>query len=134
MTGMHADAATLLFVDTSAVLAIEFDEPGGLAIQRTYALAPVRYASALLEAEYLSRCRREQRVARTQQLDGLSLLHPPRSLAPEIARVLDAGYLRGADCWHLATALWLTPDPAELLFLTLDERQREIAQRLGFQT
>ena len=134
MPGRHAAPDTPLFVDSSAVLAVEFEEPAFEVLESILALAPVRYASALLEAEYLSRCRREHRVARPHQLEGLSVLSPPRSLAPEIARVLDAGYLRGADCWHLATALWLAPNPAELCFLTLDERQCEVAQRLGFQT
>ena len=134
MAGRYAAPDTPVFVDSSAVLAVEFEEPGFRVLENTLALAPARYASALLEAEYLSRCRREHRIARPQQLEGLSILHPPRSLAPEIARVLDAGYLRGADCWQLATALWLAPNTAELCFLTLDERQREVAQRLGFQT
>jgi len=134
MTAPRIVPDTPLFVDSSVALAIEFEEPGFHLLEQTLALAPVRYASALMEAEYLSRCRRERRVVRGQQLDGVFLVHPPRSLALEIARVLDAGYLRGADCWHLATALWLAPNPAELLFLTMDERQREVAQRLGFQT
>jgi len=32
-----------------------------------------------------------------------------RSLRPEIGRTLDAGYVRGADCRYLATALCLAP-------------------------
>jgi len=47
-------------------------------------------------------------------------------------RVFAAGQVRGADAWHLATALWLTRHPAELPFLTLDARQREVASALGF--
>jgi hypothetical protein len=41
---------------------------------------------------------------------------------------------RGADCWHLATALYLSPDPSALTFLTLDLAQRHVAKALGFQT
>ncbi|MEW5918795.1 MAG: hypothetical protein AB1762_20505, partial [Gemmatimonadota bacterium] len=37
-----------------------------------------------------------------------------------------------ADCWHLATALYLAPDPAELTFVKLDDAQRRVAKSLGF--
>ena len=57
-----------------------------------------------------------------------------RPLSEQIARVLEAGYVRGADCWHLATALYIAPDPGEIVFLTLDHRQRDIAKALGFAT
>jgi hypothetical protein len=58
---------------------------------------------------------------------------PDRPLTGEIARVLAAGYVRGADCWHLATALYLTDDPSSLTFLTVDERQKSVAVSLGFE-
>jgi hypothetical protein len=48
--------------------------------------------------------------------------------------VLGAGYIRGADCWHLATALYLASEPPTLSFLTLDDRQKSIANTLGFQS
>lgn len=50
----------------------------------------------------------------------------------EIARVPAAGYVRGADCWRLAAALYVAPEPGELSFVTLDARQREVAAALGF--
>jgi hypothetical protein len=52
----------------------------------------------------------------------------------EISRVLDAGYVRGADCWHLAAALYLAEDPAHLSFPALNERQGAVAAALGFRT
>ena len=49
------------------------------------------------------------------------------------AEVLGAGYVCGADCWHLATALYLAGDrPGELSFVTLDHQQRAVAAELGF--
>ena len=57
---------------------------------------------------------------------------PDRPLHTEIAKVLAAGYLRGADCWHLATALYLSVDPSQLAFTTADDRQRTVARALGF--
>ena len=34
--------------------------------------------------------------------------------------------------WHVACALFLSPDPGELTCLTLDEPQRTVASRPGF--
>ena len=39
----------------------------------------------------------------------------------------------GADRWHLAAAIHVTPEPSDLTFLTLDRRQREVAAALGFE-
>jgi hypothetical protein len=55
-------------------------------------------------------------------------------LTPELERVFAGGYLKGADAWHLACALYLAEEPAKLAFLTLDRRQRAVARRLGFRT
>ena len=57
-----------------------------------------------------------------------------RPLSVEIERVLDAGYVRGAHCFHLASALYLSPQPSATTFLTLDTRQRAVAKALGFKT
>jgi hypothetical protein len=55
-------------------------------------------------------------------------------LSTEITRVLSAGYLRGADLWHVATALYLRTDLPDIDFLTLDQPQRAVAATLGFKT
>ncbi|HEX9564514.1 MAG TPA: hypothetical protein VF981_11105 [Gemmatimonadaceae bacterium] len=36
--------------------------------------------------------------------------------------------------WHLATALYVMPDPSQLAFVTLDATQRKVARALGFKT
>ena len=101
---------------------------------RRLATFDVVHASDLLEAELRSACRRDQVAVDTRLFDELEVVFPPRTLGPEIMRVLEAGYVRGADCWHLATALYLAPDPSELTFITLDERQGAVAKALGFAT
>ena len=53
-------------------------------------------------------------------------------LSVEIARVLQTGYVRGSALGHLAAAIYVTPEPGDLTFLTLDRRQREVAAALGF--
>ncbi|MGI9078358.1 MAG: hypothetical protein ACR2G6_13680 [Gemmatimonadaceae bacterium] len=76
---------------------------------------------------------RERADPQPDLLAGLSWVMPDRPLHAEIAKVLQAGYLHGADCWHLATALYLAQEPGTISFLTLDERQRSVARILGFQ-
>ena len=63
---------------------------------------------------------------------GIDWILPDRSLALELSTVLEAGYLRGADLWHVATALYVTPRPEGLSFLTLDARPGTVAGALGF--
>ncbi|MEP7000681.1 MAG: hypothetical protein ABI969_09395 [bacterium] len=64
-------------------------------------------------------------------LDVIQWIEAPRPLSEEVDRVLAAGYLRGSDCLHVAAALYLSPNPGQLTFLTLDTRQRVIAKKLG---
>ncbi len=67
-------------------------------------------------------------------LRRLTWVAPRRPLGPEIDRVLTTGYVLGAGCWHLATALYVAENPEDFTFLTLDERQRHVADALGFRT
>jgi hypothetical protein len=121
------------YVDTSVIVAITLGEVGAEAI-----LAKVRpfelVAAPLLEAEWRSACSRNQVVPDASLLGEILWIASPGPLSEELERVFEAGYVRGADAWHLATALSLAPDPSELTFLTLDDRQRAVAEALGFRT
>ena len=122
------------FIDSSVAVSLALREPTAAAMMLRLAPFNAMYASDLLEAELRSVCRREQVDLETSLLNELEVVLPTRTLGSEITRVLDAGYVRGADCWHLATALYLAPDPGQLTFVTLDVRQREVAKALGFAT
>ena len=63
-------------------------------------------------------------------LTELNWVSPNRPLGPELGEVLAAGYLRGADLWHPACALYVSTAPADNV-LTLDQRQRLVAGTLG---
>ena len=63
---------------------------------------------------------------------GIEWILPDRALASEFATVLETGYLRGADLWHVATALYVSPQASGLSFATLDARQGTVAEALGF--
>ena len=123
----------LAFVDTSFVLGLALAErTSGNAQQRIGDFDGV-FASRFLEAEYHSAFRREDRAPSREFLAPIKWVDSATSLTEQITRVLTAGYLRGADCWHLATALFAAPTPEEWTFLTFDVRQRAVAKLLGFQ-
>ncbi len=124
----------IAYLDSSCLVAIAFGERGATALARRLTSFDELVASNLLEAELRASFVRENVEVDSSLLRGLSWIIPDRPLTPEIARVLDAGYVRGADCRHLATALYLAEDPALIGFLTLDERQERVAHALGFET
>jgi predicted nucleic acid-binding protein len=123
---------TIAFIDTSCLVAVAFSEPGHEAVASRLEGLDQVFASTLLEAELRAALRREGVDDDDRLLAGLSWVLPDRRLTQEIDAILDAGPLRGADAWHVACALYLSPDPRELRFLTLDERQGAVAAALGF--
>jgi len=120
------------YVDTSCLVAIAFAEPGYKAVASRLDRFDQLFASNLLEAELRAAFRREKVNADDTLLGSLSWVFPDRALTAEIEAVLDAGQLRGADAWHLVCALYLSPDPRELAFLTMDRQQARVAEALGF--
>ncbi len=66
-------------------------------------------------------------------LSRITWVLPNRSLTGEISIALSAGYLRGADLLHIATALYAARGEEGITFLTLDRRLQEVAQVLGFE-
>ena len=122
------------FVDTSVLAAWMFKERTAKSVAKLVSAYDSVCASSLLEAELRSAAQREKLDAELplKLLDRLSMLHPDRSLREEVGRVLSAGYLRGADLWHLACALFLDPSTGAIDFLTLDQSQADVAVDLGF--
>lgn len=122
------------YIDSSCLVALALGERESVAIGRRLLEFEQLISSNLLEAEVRSVMRRESETGVEVDLASMTWMDAPRPLSREIARVLTAGYVRGADCWHLATALHLAPEPSDLTFLTLDKRQRSVAKALGFAT
>lgn len=121
------------YVGTSCIVALALGEPAAAKLQRRLSRFDELHASDLLEAELKSVMARERSAATPALFKGISWVTPDRPLHAEIERVLTAGYVRGADCWHLANALYLADDPSSITFLTLDVRQASVARKLGFQ-
>ncbi len=123
---------TVAYVDTSVLTAIAFDEPGAAYEARRLDEVVHLVSSNLLEAELRATFARENQRFRENMIADIEWILPKRALGHECIRVLDTGYLRGADLWHLATALYVSPSPGALRFLTRDIRQSEVARSLGF--
>jgi predicted nucleic acid-binding protein len=120
------------YVDTSCLVAIVFGEPGSRKIAQELQGYDELISANLLEAELLSALSREGVDGEPEFLATIGLVCPDRSLGPEIREVLTHGYVRGADLWHLATALYVDESAAELHFRTLDKRQGKLAAAIGF--
>ena len=123
------------YVDTSALLSIAFDEPAAESVIQRLAQFTNLVSSNLLEAEMRSALAREgDPFLPRLLLSRLEWVIPTRPLHAEIAAVLRVGYLRGADLWHVANALYAARAMPGLAFVTLDRRQQTIAAGLGFAT
>ena len=105
---------TVAYVDTSALVAVAFGEPGSAAPGRRLDTFSVLLSSNLLEAELRAAYSREERRFSQAVVSGIEWILPDRPLASEFAKVLEAGYLRGADLWHVATALYAARRPSEI--------------------
>jgi predicted nucleic acid-binding protein len=125
---------TAAYVDSSCLVAVLLGEPSGARMGQILGRYEQLFASGFLEAEVASTARRERVRLRPGLFQDLLWVLPNRSLGAEIEMALDAGYLRGADLWHVATALYVRADIPELEFLTLDAAQRGVANALGFPT
>ena len=120
------------YVDSSILVAIAFQEEGSEQLVALLDSFDRLACSNLGEAELRSACYRERMAYDPGILSDIEWVMPARTLSEEIADVLATGYSTGADVWHLATSLFYTPEPREISFLTLDIRQRSVAEALGF--
>ncbi len=120
------------YVDTSCLVAIAFGEHGSEELARELDQYTHLLSSNLLEAELRSAMSWEKVAGEAPLLERLTWIFPDRRLTTEVDRVLSVGYSRGADLWHLASALYVAESPADLVFLTLDGAQRRLASALGF--
>lgn len=126
---------TTAYVDTSCLVAIALDEPSARDLAPRLRRFDRLLSSNLLEAELRAVFRRERlKTTPTELLAEMVWVYPNRPLTPEFDRAMASGYLRGADLWHIACALFVAPRAHELTFITLDRQQADVAQQLGFAT
>ena len=120
------------YVDTSVLAGIAFGEPVAERLAQALGRIDRLISSNLLEAELRAVFSRENEPFHEAAIAGIDWIFPNRPLTSELAAALSAGYLRGPDLWHVATALYVSPDPQSLIFATLDARQGRITSALGF--
>lgn len=123
------------YVDSSAFLAAGLGEPAAARMALVMRSQETLFTSPLTVAEVASALRREgMPVDGAQRLLATARLWTPSTeLARQCEEALDAGRLRGADLWHVVTAMDVAGAARrELLFITLDDAQRDVAGRLGF--
>ena len=121
-----------VYVDTSVLVGIAFGEPVGERFELALNRFDRMLSSSLLEAEIRAVFRREDEDFEDDVIAGIEWVLPTKPLSAEFATALSAGYLRGADLWHVATALYVSPQPHTLSFATLDTEQGRVASALGF--
>jgi len=123
------------YLDSSFLLGILFQEASWQKLQKKLEAFDYVVSTRLMEAEVRSALKRED----LEQADfdglvtGLDWIQPNDELGEPLKQIFDHGYLRGADAYHLAAALWLVGDLAkDCTFLSLDQQQSVIAKKLGF--
>ena len=99
------------YVDTSAMITVVFGQPGAVEMAQRINNFDHMASANLLEAEMRSVFAREAQPFDKEILSKFQWIHPDRPLSQELEMVLESGYLRGADLWHLAVALYVHPDP-----------------------
>lgn len=125
----------MAYVDTSAALAMAFREEGWERTARWLAGFPILVSSHLLEAEMRAAYERNKLEFDATKISGVGWVAPNRSLGREMARAIAVGgYLKGADLLHIAIALYVAETlTGKMAFVTLDNRLREVAGKLGFE-
>ena len=124
------------YVDSSTILGVLFEEVDHERLGSQVEAVSHLYSANLLEAEVRSALNREgvHDSAALRLLERINWVFPERSLGQEFSDVLSAGYLKGADLWHLACALYLRGARSDLEFLSQDGRQLKVAGVLGLRT
>lgn len=126
----------VIYLDTSVLVALFFnDSEQNSRFSKLLKEADEVVSSVLIEAEFMSVLHREK--ANLDEglrfLRQISLVVPDRSLSKELEIVFSKAYVRGADAFHIACALYLDPTALELKFLTADKQQESAARAIGFQ-
>ena len=126
-----------IYVDSSVIVSILFREPHSKKLLEIInQTSSTCYSSQILEAEVYASATRENIVLAEAHklLMHINLLLPERSLRKEYKEIFSAGYCRGADAYHIACALYLDPERTNLIFLTADQRQQEVAKKVKLTT
>ena len=123
-----------IYIDTSVIVCLLFKQLDYQKLQTAFVEAEELISSSLILAETQSACVREKfpPQAGSPLLNKISLVNPEHRMTVELAEIFKYGYLRGADAYHLACALYADNNTRELVFLSRDNKQQALAKKLGF--
>lgn len=122
-----------MYLDASAILSVILNEEAS-----EYFFKEIEgkqlFSSRLLEAEVLSTLKREGiEFSKFEYYEPMiTWIMPDRSLKSEVVKILEKKYLRGADLWHLACAMYALGESGNSEFCSLDKSQRAAARANGF--
>ena len=123
----------IAYVDSSCFLAVTFCEPGYRELLDRLSRLDLLFSSVLLESEVRAAMAREGVDGSWRNLfSWVTWVQANRRLTSEMNQILAISAPRGADLWHLASALFVRTRVPDLGFMTLDRNQRSTAQSLGF--
>lgn len=120
------------YVDTSALVTVAFGQPRAEEVAAILDEMDQQVSANLLEAEVRAAFSREGRPYDDNLLTDVDWVYPAHPLSSEMAIALSRGHLRGADLWHVATAMLVTVKSGPTYFVTLDARQASVAALLDF--
>ncbi len=92
------------------------------------------FSHELLVSEFMSVGKRENISLGkiSQELQKINFVTEIPELELICDRILKFGYCRGADLHHLACACFLDPSGEDLFFASADQKQVDLAKKLGF--
>jgi predicted nucleic acid-binding protein len=124
------------YIDTSVLVALHFGQAEARRAARILRALDVSISVNLMVPELLATLKREGCPLHEADrlLARIALYSPTDGLRLQCEAALAAGPLWGADLWHVAAALAIAGPlkRSELQFATFDERQQDVARRLGF--
>ena len=121
---------SILYVDTSVVAALLFAEKNYKDVNKRLNQADRIVSSHLMIAK------REDISFDDidQYLQYFDIAVPDRTLQAEVISILEQTYCRGADAFHIATAIYLDPKMEKLKFYSFDKQQLVAAKNIGLKT
>lgn len=126
----------IYYLDTSAWIAWKFAQKGQEIFKKVSVGRDTIISSPLLVAEYFSFLKRIDGLEKARfqtELSFIRFVYPADPLFEHYARYDHGTFLKGADLYHLTTAIWFADGFAkELGFLSCDTSQRLAAKSVGF--
>lgn len=124
-----------IYIDTSAFMSIVLGQDLNHFFQAQITQSNL-YSHELIISESFSVAKRENIPFKdiSKSIEKINIVAEITDLISILEELLYYGYCSGADLHHLACAKFLDPTCKNLVFLSGDNRQIEMAKKIGFST